>query len=526
MEGHARGREQAQEHGVNSSAGTPTGTAETRVAGPAVAPIRTPAPRTWHGLRPDLLAILAVAEFMLTLDVSIVNVALPAISRDLGFGQSSLQWVVNAYALAFGGCLLLGGRAADLFGGRRVFLAAMAVFSAASLACGLAPTPAALIIARGVQGASAGVLAPATLSILTSTYRDRDVRNRALAIWTAVAIGGGAVGGLLGGVITTMLSWPWIFLVNVPVGAALVVLAGSRIAGRDRTFHRADLDIPGAVTITGSITALTWALIRSAEVGWGETDVVGGIAAAVALFVAFAYIETRAAHAPLVPLALFRIRPLTAGNALSFLSFLPVVSIWYFLTLYMQDVRGYTPMQAGLLFLPVALCIVAGSQLSFRMLSVVDGRWLLLAGGLIAAAGLAWLSRLSGTTEDLNVVVSASVTMIGSGLVFGPITIAATASVPPEQSGLASGLLNSTRQIGGAVGLAVLGAVAAAVAARAGGGQDLVSGGYGTALMIAAAIFAVTGVLGALILPARLGGADGTRLDAQDAPGVGSVEGR
>ena len=438
-----------------------------------------------------VLPLLAMAELMLTVDLSIVNVALPAIRGDLRFSQSSLQWVVNGYALTFAGFLLLGGRAADLFGGRRVFLGALSVFSVASLACGLATEAAALVAARAVQGLSAGVVAPATLSMLTATYREPEARNRALAIWTAAAIGGASVGGLLGGVLTGALSWRWIFFVNVPVGAALVALGAARLPRADADSAANELDLAGAVTVTSGLTALVWALIRSGEAGWSSADVVGGLTASAALLALFVLLETRVARAPLVPFTVFRSRLLSAGNRLSFLSFVPVMATWFFLTLYLQGVRGYTPTETGLWFLPMSLAVAGGSQVSFRVISRLDARELFLAGGLIAAAGMAWLGRLAAGTDPVWVIVPASVAMAGGGLMFAPITVAATSGVPPERGGLASGLLNTTRQIGGALGLAVLGTIAA-------------DAGYATALDVGAATFVATAIAGAIALPARI----------------------
>jgi EmrB/QacA subfamily drug resistance transporter len=452
-----------------------------------------------------LLALLAVAEFMLTLDLSIVNVALPAIRADLGFDQSSLQWVVNGYALTFAGFLLLGGRAADLFGGRRVFLAALSVFSLASLGCALATGQGALVTARSVQGLSAGVLAPATLSILTATFHEPRARNRALSIWTATAIGGGAVGGLLGGVLTGTLSWRWIFFVNVPLGALLLALAISRLPRGVPAAARHALDVAGAVTVTGGLTALVWALIRSDDAGWGSAEVLGGFATAALLLGAFVLVETRMARTPLVPFAVFRSRLLSAGNLLSFASFVPVMATWFFLTLYLQGVRGHTPLQTGLEFLPLSLAVVGGSQVSFRVISHTDARLLFLAGGLIAAAGQAWLGQLSAATALPWVIIPATIAMVGGGLMFAPVTVAATAGVAPEQGGLASGLLNTTRQIGGALGLAVLATIAAAhTGGSAGQTPAALSAGYATALSVGAAIFVATALAGALALPARL----------------------
>jgi EmrB/QacA subfamily drug resistance transporter len=445
--------------------------------------------RTPAAVAAGILPLLAVAELMLVLDVSIVNVALPTIRADLGFGPSGLAWVVNAYALAFGGFLLLGGRAADLVGGRRVFLGALTAFVAMSLACGLASGRLLLVVARAGQGLSAAVLSPATLSILTATYRG-EARHRALAIWTAVAIAGGAVGGLLGGVLTGLLSWRWIFIVNVPVGAVLLVLAAGRLP-RGRPAARGPLDLAGAVSATGGLVALVWALIRSHDVGWGSAQVLGGLFAAAVLLAAFALVEARLARAPLVPFGVFRSRALSAGNVLSFLSFVPVLPTWFLLTLYLQGVRGCTPLQTGLLFVPMSLAVIGGSQLGFAVLPRASARALLAAGGLVACAGLAWLGALSDGTSLVWVIVAGSIAMVGGGVMFAPITVAATTVAGPEHGGLASGLLNTTRQLGGAVGLAVLGTLAS-------------SAGRGTALTAGAAVFLATAAVGALALPARL----------------------
>jgi EmrB/QacA subfamily drug resistance transporter len=446
--------------------------------------------------RPGVVALLALAELMLTLDLSIVNVALPAIRSELGFSQSSLEWVVNGYALAFGGFLLLGGRAADLFGGRRVFLGALGVFTLASLACGLAPGQPVLVAARAAQGLGAGVLSPATLSILTATYVRPAERNRALSVWTAVAIGGGAVGGLLGGALTELLSWRWIFFVNLPVGLGLLAIGAARLPRAAGTARRG-LDLAGAVTVTAGLTALVWALIRSGALGWAAGEVLAGFAAAALLLGAFVMVETRVAREPLVPFSVFRSPLVRAGNLLSFLSFLPVMAIWFFLTLYLQGVRGFTPAEAGLEFLPVSLAVVAGSQVSFRVVARSDARLLFVAGGLLAAAGLAWLSRLSPTTSLPWVIGPASVAMAGGGLMFAPITLAAVAGVAADQGGLASGLLNTSRQIGGALGLAILATVA--------GAAGTPTGGFGGAFLAGAGIFVATALVGVLALPGELG---------------------
>ncbi|GAW48001.1 MULTISPECIES: MFS transporter [unclassified Nocardioides] len=475
--------------------------------------------------------LLCVAEFMLTVDLSIVNVALPAIDADLGFSASSLQWVVNGYAVTFAGFLLLGGRAADLFGGRRVFLAALALFTTASLACGLSVSAGALVAARVVQGLAAGVLAPATLSILTTTYQETEQRNRALSVWTGVAIGGGAVGGLLGGILTETLSWRAIFFVNVPAGLALLVAATGVLPRGRADKHHARIDLAGALTVTGGLSALVWALVRSEEAGWTSAEVWVGLVVAVVLLSTFIVIETRAAKAPLVPFSVFRNGSLSAGNLLSFLSFVPTMATWFFLSLYLQGLRGYTPIQAGLVFLPVSLAVIAGSQVSFRAISRVDARLLFFIGGLVACIGLGGLALLSPDTSLTWVVVSASIAMTGGGLMFAPITVAATVDLGAESGGLASGLLNTSRQIGGALGLALLGTIAGHSASRAASGgadrAEALSTGYATAFTLGAFVFALTALIGAIALPARLDG-DGGRAANTARPtssGGGNIKG-
>jgi EmrB/QacA subfamily drug resistance transporter len=450
--------------------------------------------------RGGVLALLAVAEFMLTLDLSIVNVALPSIGRDLGLGRSGLEWVVNGYAVTFGGFLLLGGRAADLLGGRRVFLAALGAFVLASLGCALAGGAGTLVAARVAQGLSAGVLSPATLSLLTQTYAAPPERNRALSIWTAVAIAGGAAGALLGGALVALGSWRLVFFVNVPVGALLAARAAARLPRIAADGGPRSLDLAGAVTVTGGLLALVWALIRAQEDGWGSGPALRGLLGAGVLLGAFAVVESRVARAPLVPFSAFRSRLLAAGNALSLLSFVPVLPTWFLLTLYLQDVRGYTPLRTGLIFVPVSLAVVGGSQVSFRLIARVSARRLFAGGGALAAAGMAWLAQLSpGAGLAWSLIVPGAVVMAGGGLMFAPITVAATSGGAPGQDGLASGLLNTSRQIGGALGLALLASVAAAPS-----GTAAATAGYGAPFRLGAAIFLVTAVAGALLLPARL----------------------
>jgi predicted MFS family arabinose efflux permease len=346
-------------------------------------------------------------------------------------------------------------------------------------------------------------------------------------VWTAVAIGGGAVGGLIGGILVSGLSWRWIFFVNVPVGAILMFAAAGRLPDTARHAERGALDLAGAASVTGGLSALVWALIRSNTAGWASVQVLGGLAAAVTLLAAFALIETRLAHDPLVPFAVFRSRLLSAGNLMSFLSFMPVMATWFFLTLYLQNLRGYSPLHAGLVFLPMSLAVIAGSQASFRLVSTLDARAVFATGGVIAALGLGCLGRLSADTTIAWMIVAASIAMLGGGLMSAPITVAATSGLAPDQGGLASGLLNTTRQIGGAVGLAVLGTVAAAHAA----GPALAvhpaaaSAGFAAALTLGAIMFLATALIGAITLPSRLSPAEGDQQPARagDPRAVGCV---
>jgi EmrB/QacA subfamily drug resistance transporter len=451
-----------------------------------------------------ILAIACLGQFMVILDVAIVTVALPAMRADLGFSATGLQWVVNAYTLTFAGFLLLGGRAADLFGRRRVFIAGLALFTAASLACGLAPGPETLVAARAVQGLGAAVLSPATLTILTTTFTEPRERARALGIWSAALAGGGATGALLGGILTDTLSWRWIFLVNVPVGIAGIVAARAALSERRGEGARG-LDVAGAVLVTGALTALVYGLVRTDVVGWASPQTAAALGVAAVLMAAFVAVETRLADSPLVPLRMLR-RPALAGANLAMLCVGgSMFAMWYFASLYLQGVLGESPLQAGLAFLPASLSVIAGAQAGARLVSRVGSRQVLIVAPLIIAAGLAWMSQVSAdgayATDMLGPIVIAA---FGLGLSFPSATYAATAGVPPRDAGLASGLVNSTRQIGGAVGLALLATIAVhqttgALAAGSPAAEALVDG-YGWAFMVGAGI-AVAASLSALLIP-------------------------
>ncbi|WP_279433080.1 MFS transporter [Actinomadura bangladeshensis] len=389
------------------------------------------------------------AQFMVVLDVSIVNVALPSIQADLGIGPADLPWVVNAYALTFAGLLLLGGRLADVCGLRRVFAAGLALFTLASLAGGLADAPGPLIAARAVQGLGAALLAPATLTILTTGFAE-DVRPRALAAWTAVGLAGGTAGNLIGGVLTDALSWRWILLVNVPAG--LLALPAARLLPSARC-ERRRLDVPGAVLATAGVASLTYGVTY----GWNIPALTGG-AAALAVFTV---LQSRR-RTPLLPLRLLRIRAVAAGNAAMLLAGACLNPMWYFLALSMQNVLHLSALQTGLGFLPHTLLTMAVAlRVTPRLMKRASDRTLITAGSLIAAAGFLWQSRLSpGGAYLPDVLAPALLISAGGGLLNTPLTNAVTAGVPERDAGAASGLMNTAKQTGTALGLAALVAVA------------------------------------------------------------------
>ena len=417
----------------------------------------TRAPAHDHGANPWLVLVLVcMAQFMVILDATIVNVALPSIQEDLKMSDADLQWVVNAYALTFGGFLLLGGRAGDLIGRKRVFLVGVVVFTVASLLNGLAPSSEALILFRGLQGLGAALIAPAALSIITTTFEEGAERTKAMGVWAAIAVGGGAVGLVLGGVLTTAFSWPWIFYVNVPVGIA-VFIASMRIVPESKDAHaHKSYDVAGAVTVTAGLLALVYGIVKAQEKGWTSLHTGGFFAVAVALLVAFVVIERRSAE-PLVRLSIFRVRTVRAANVVMFLVAAGLFAMFYFNTLYLQRVLGYTALEAGLAFLPFTAGIIIGAGLSQSLVPKLGAREVPLIGMPMAVVGLLLFVRLqpdgSYLTDLLPGILLAS---IGMGLTFVPITLIATSGIPADDAGLASGLYNTSQQIGGALGLAIL----------------------------------------------------------------------
>jgi EmrB/QacA subfamily drug resistance transporter len=443
------------------------------------------------------LALIVTAQFMVILDVAIVNVALPSIKSDLGFSQTSLQWVVSAYAILFGGTLLLGGRLADLLGRRRLFVAGLAVFSLSSLLCGFAWSEASLITFRGVQGLGGALLAPAALSLLMTTFAEGRERNLALGIYAAASGSGAAVGVLLGGLLTSALSWSWIFFINVPVGVAAIALAPALLReSRADVAHR-HFDVPGAVTITTGLMLLVYATTRATTDGWSAPSTIGLFAAAAAFVLAFLLIESRA-QSPLLPLRLFRLRSLTAANSVLAIVGAATFAEFFLLTLYLQDVLGYSAMQTGAAFVAFAAAVVVASNVARFVVARVGVRGTLTVGLLLSTISVALLTRLplnGAYFPDLFpwFVLGGA----GLGLSFVPITIAGLAGVDRSDAGVASGLINTSRQIGGAIGLAAASAIAATATAGYVADHSGVRASSGLALQhgFQSALYALAGLL-------------------------------
>ncbi|MDX6605442.1 MAG: hypothetical protein QOF23_1951 [Solirubrobacterales bacterium] len=444
------------------------------------------------------LALLCVAQFVVVLDASIVNVALPTIGEALNFSESQLPWVVNAYVLTFGGFLLLGGRMADLLGRRRIFMGGLILFALASLAGGLATNSGQLIAARAVQGLGAAILSPAALSIVATTFRDGAERNRALGIWGAVAGSGGAAGVLLGGVLTEGLGWEWVLWVNVPIGIAAAAIAPSLIAEtRDEGGVR-HFDVAGATTITLGLSALVFGLLDAERAGWGSAQTIGTLAASALLLAAFVAIERRS-RAPLVPFSIFRIRTITGANIVGILVGASLFSMFFFISLYMQQVLGYSPIHAGLSYLPLAVSIIISAGVASQLVTKVGFKPILATGMALIAAGLVWFSQISVHGSFLADILGPSLlAAVGLGFAFVPVTIAAVSGIEDREQGLASGLINTSQQVGGALGLAILAAVANSII---GSSHDpvVLTEGFQSAFLVGAG-FAVLGLIATLLL--------------------------
>jgi EmrB/QacA subfamily drug resistance transporter len=414
----------------------------------------TPDPRRWQAL-----ALVCVAFFMTVLDVSIVNVALPSIGGHLHVADKSLQWVVVAYAITFGGFLLLGGRSADLLGRRRMFMAGVGLFAAASLVCGLAGSLGVLVAARAVQGLGAAVVSPATLSIITTTFEEGAERNKALGIWGAMGGGGAAAGVLFGGILTKYLGWEWIFFVNVPVGAIVLALTPGLVR-ESRLPHARRFDVAGAVSVTGGLALLVYAISKAQDYGWSSGRTIGTLVAAAVLIAAFVAIELRTRD-PLMPLRIFRLRTLTGANAVSLLLGAVVYSSFFLLTLYVQQVLGFSSLKTGVTFLATAGTVVLVAGISQALTTRIGPKPVMVLGMLLIAGAMAWYTQVppdGSYAADLL----AGYLMMGFGMAFAfiPVSVTALAGVADREAGLASGLLNTSQQIGGAIGLAVAATVA------------------------------------------------------------------
>jgi EmrB/QacA subfamily drug resistance transporter len=412
-----------------------------------------------------LIAVVCLAQFMVILDVSIVNVALPSIGTGLHFSSTALQWVINAYTIAFAGFLLLGGRAADLLGRKPVFLVGTAAFALFSLAAAVSDSQTTLLGARALQGLAAAVMSPATLSIITTSTREGAERNRALGIWAAVGGLGASSGALLGGLLTQGFGWPAIFAVNVPLGVLAVVI-GMRVipAGgvRDIESER-HFDVLGAALVTGGLATLAYGIVRTDTLGWGAAGVLIPLAVAVALLAGFVYVEQFVSRWPLMPLSIFRIAQLRWANVIIVLMYAGLFSMFYFMTLFLQQVQGDGALLAGVSFLPTTLSVFTASNVAPRLVARFGLRATLTLGMLLASAGLVWLTRLNPGTAYLEFLPAMILSGLGMGTALVTGTVAAMQGVPAAESGLASGLLNTSRMIGGALGLAVLSTVAASV---------------------------------------------------------------
>ena len=449
------------------------------------------------------LALLATAQFVVVLDASIVNVALPTIGEALDFSQSNLAWVVNAYILTFGGFLLLGGRIADLLGRRRVFMGGLVLFALASLAGGLANSEGQLIAARAVQGLGAAILSPAALSIVTTTFRDGAERNKALGVWGAVAGSGGAAGVLLGGVLTDTLGWEWVLWVNVPIGLIAAALAPSLIAESRAESETRHFDVAGALTVTAGLSLLVYALVDATDAGWGSTQTVGLLGASAALLAAFVAVELRSAS-PLVPFGIFRLRTLTGANVVGVLTGASLFSMFFFISLYMQQVLGFSAIEAGFAYLPLALTIIVSAGIASALTTRIGFKPVLIAGMLSIAGGLVWFSQVSVGGSFLGDILGPSLlAAVGLGFVFVPQTIAAVAGVQNREAGLASGLINTSQQIGGALGLAILATISNSrtdeLFADGAGRATALTEGFQSAFL-AGAGFAVLGLIAVLTL--------------------------
>jgi EmrB/QacA subfamily drug resistance transporter len=454
------------------------------------------------------LVLLAAAQFVVVLDASIVNVALPSIGEALDFSQDNLSWVVNAYTLTFGGFLLLGGRMADLLGRRRLFIGGLILFAAASLAGGLAQSDVWLVSARAVQGLGAAMLSPAALSLVTVLFAEGAERNKAMGVWGAAVGSGGAAGVLLGGMLTEWAGWEWVLFVNVPIGIFAALLS-PRLLPESRVEGHRHFDFAGAISVTAGLSLLVYSLVNANQAGWGSAETLILLGVAVALLVAFVAIE-RVTRAPLVPFpGIFRLRSIRGINITALLIAMALFSMFFFISLYMQDVLGYSPLKAGVAYLPLAVGIIVSAGFASQLTTRYGVKPVLVTGLLLVAAGLIWFAQISVGGNYLSDILGPSLlSAAGLGFAFVSMTVAAVAGVEPHEAGLASGLINTSQQVGGALGLAVLAAVANSrrdsVLETVHSMPTALTEGFQIALTVGAG-FAVVGAILALLLVSSSG---------------------
>jgi EmrB/QacA subfamily drug resistance transporter len=478
-----------------------------------------------------ILALLALSQFMVVLDVTVVNVALPSMARDLNFAANNLQWVITAYTLTFGGFLLLGGRAADLYGRRKIFLTSVSLFALMSLLCGLAQTDTQVIIARALQGLAGAIMSPAALSIVISEFREGKERNTALGVWAAVSAGGAAVGLLLGGILTQYLSWRWNFFVNVPVGIIVVLASMRLLPHHDNEDKKTHLDLPGAVLATGGLISLVYGLSKAPNAGWGSATVWSFIIAGIVLFTGFLVNERRTAQ-PMLPLSLFKIRNVLGGNIAFLVIACTLFSMFFFNTLYVQQILGFSPVKTGLCFLPVSMVVAVLSGIVTKIVPKIGYKPPMNLGPIILAIGLFTIAKTMKLNGDYwhNVFPGLMIFASGMGLTFVSGTLSATSGVPRHLSGIASGVLNTSQQVGGAIGLAILSAVAFSTVrtqvhsgtsqhlAQIHGFQTGIYVGVGLALVASLVVFFV--VKNEIVDPNEAMTAAGAGVEKSPAPGL------
>ncbi len=495
------------------------GGATAHAGGPQTSPTplaHAPRSKSWA------LALLATTQFVIIIDAAIVNVALPSIGRSLHFSQADLSWVVNAYTLTFGGFLLLGGRLADLLGRRRMFMIGLVLFSLASLVGGLAQSEAWLVIARGVQGLGAAIVSPAALSIVTTTFAEGAERNRALGIWGAVGGAGGAAGVLLGGILTSGLGWQWVLFVNVPIGLVAAVLA-PRLLDESIGHKVRSFDLAGAFTVTGGLSLLVYAVVDAVNVGWGSAATIGKLAGAASLLIAFVVIELRGRE-PLMPFSIFRLRTLRGANIVSVLVGMALFSMFFFISLYAQQVLHLSALDTGLGYLPLSIAIILSAGVASQLVTRVGFKLPLIAGLLLDAAGLLWFAQIHSVGGSYlgDVLGPSLVAGVGLGLSFVPVTIAAMTGSVSREAGLASGLVNTAQQVGGALGIAILATIANSrtLALLHGGEHDLaiaLTKGFARAFTVGAGFAIVGAIIAALLMSSRESRAHAQVAEAADA---------